>query len=53
VCMRIRTYALPVSPAIGRYVEGVSALPGVQAWIREALAEHDFVPVDEPYRTSR
>lgn len=53
VCMRIRTYALPVPPAIGSYVERVSALPGVQAWIDDALAEHDFVPVDEPYRTSR
>jgi glutathione S-transferase len=53
VCMRIRTYALPVPPEIAGYVERVTALPGVQAWIREALAEHDFVPVDEPYRSSR
>ena len=53
VCMRIRTYALPVPPEIAGYVERVTALPGVQAWIQEALAEHDFVPVDEPYRTRR
>ena len=53
VCMRIRTYALPVPPEIAGYVERVTALPGVQAWIQEALAEHDFVPVDEPYRTQR
>ena len=53
VCMRIRTYALPVPPEIAGYVERVTALTGVQAWIQEALAEHDFVPVDEPYRTRR
>ena len=53
VCMRIRTYALPVPPEIAGYVERVTALPGVQAWIQEALAEHDFVPVDEPYRSQR
>jgi glutathione S-transferase len=28
-------------------------LPGVQAWIEDALAEKDFVIFDEPYRTSR
>lgn len=53
VCMRIRTYALPVPPVVAAYVERVAALPGVQAWIREALEERDFVAVDEPYRTSR
>lgn len=53
VCMRIRSYALPVPPVIAAYVERLTALPGVQAWIQDALAEHDFVPVDEPYRTSR
>jgi glutathione S-transferase len=52
VCMRLRTYALPVPPVVAGYVERVFALPGVQAWIEGALAEQDFV-VDEPYRTSR
>ena len=28
----------------------VSALPGVRAWIDGALAEHDFLDFEEPYR---
>ena len=50
VCMRIRTYALPVPAPVRAYVERVSALPGVRAWIDGALAEHDFFDADEPYR---
>jgi glutathione S-transferase len=53
VCMRIRTYALPVPPAVGAYVARVTQLDGVQAWIKDALAEHDFVVFDEPYRFKR
>ena len=53
VCMRIRTYALPVPEPVAAYVERVAALPAVQAWIADALAEQDFVPFDEPYRSSR
>jgi glutathione S-transferase len=53
VCTRIRTYALPVPRAIADYVERVFELPGVQAWIKDALAEKDFVDFDEPYRISR
>ncbi len=50
VCMRLKTYALPVPPAISAYVERVCALPGVQAWITDALAENDFRDFEEPYR---
>ncbi len=50
VCSRIRTYSLPVSPTVQAYVDRVHALPGVQAWVQQALAEHDFVDFDEPYR---
>lgn len=53
VCMRLKTYALPVPPAINDYVQRVCALPGVKAWIDDALAEKDFVGVDEPYRSHR
>ena len=53
VCMRIRNYALPVPGAVTDYVRRVCALPGVKAWIDEALAERDFVAMDEPYRTAR
>jgi glutathione S-transferase len=35
------------------YVDRVCALPGVKAWIDEALAEHDFIDFDEPYRLGR
>ncbi len=50
VCMRLRGYALPMSPHVRSYVERVAAAPGVAAWIKDALTEHDYVPEDEPYR---
>lgn len=53
VCARLKTYALPVSPAVAAYVERVLALPGVQAWIDGALAEKDFLDFEEPYRLQR
>ena len=53
VCTRIKTYGLPVPAAISAYIERVLALPGVKAWIDEALAERDFVLFDEPYRLER
>ena len=53
VCMRLKIYALPVPPAITEYIGQVCALPGVKAWIDEALAEKDFRDFEEPYRTSR
>ena len=53
VCMRLHTYALPVSPTVAAYVARVRALPGVQAWIDSALAEEDFLDFEEPYRLHR
>ena len=53
VCMRLSTYALPVPEAIAAYVQRVKALPGVKAWIDEALAENDFRAFEEPYRLQR
>lgn len=50
VCMRLHTYALPVPAPIQAYVDRVRALPGVKAWIDEALAEKDFLDFEEPYR---
>lgn len=50
VCMRLKNYALPVPPAIAAYIERVCALPGVQAWIKQACAENDFLDFEEPYR---
>jgi glutathione S-transferase len=51
VCSRIRTYALPMPADAMAYVDRIHALPAMQQWVAEALAEHDFLPFDEPYRT--
>jgi glutathione S-transferase len=53
VCMRIKTYGLPVSAATQAYMARVAALPGVQQWVADALAEADFLDFEEPYRTTR
>jgi glutathione S-transferase len=50
VVMRFRTYGVPLPAPVAAYVERVAALPGVAAWVAEALVEHDFVDFDEPYR---
>jgi len=53
VCMRLKTYALPVPSQIAAYVARVCALPGVQAWVNDALAENDFLDFEEPHRLRR
>ena len=53
VCMRLRNFALPVPLVVQRYIDHVVATPAVEAWMAEALVEHDFVADDEPYRTQR
>jgi len=50
VCTRFRTYGLRLPETPARYAERVLALPSMQAWDREARAEGDFLPFDEPYR---
>ena len=50
VCMRLKTYALPVPADISAYIERLCALSGVQAWVEEALAEKDFREFEEAYR---
>ncbi len=50
VCMRLRSFALPLPDAISSYVQRVAALPGVKAWIDDALKENDFLDFEEPYR---
>ena len=52
VVMRLRTYALPVPADIAAYLQRVCELPGVAGWISDALAEKDFLPFEEPYRTA-
>ena len=53
VCMRLKTYGLPVPSDIADYVARVSMLPGVLAWMEGALAEQDFLDFEEPYRVGR
>ena len=53
VCMRLRNYQLPVPGHITDYIRRVCALPGIKAWIDDALAEKDFLDFEEPYRFAR
>lgn len=53
VVARLRTYALPVPAEIAAYIERVWSSPGVAAWVRDALAEQEFLDFEEPYRRSR
>jgi len=50
VCSRVRTYALPLGAAALAYVERIHSLPAMREWCAAALAEHDFIADDEPYR---
>ena len=51
VVMRLRTYGVPVPAQIAAYMNRMVALPGVASWIADALAEHDFLPFEEAYRS--
>ena len=53
VCLRLKSYALPVPGNVAAYIERVCALSGVKAWIDGALAENDFRAFEEPYRIKR
>jgi glutathione S-transferase len=53
VVMRLVTYAPPLPEAVTAYMARVQALPGVAAWVKEALAEQDFLDFEEPYRQHR
>ena len=53
VCMRLKTFALPVPELIAAYVQRVCELPGVAAWMEGALNEKDFLDFEEPYRLHR
>jgi len=53
VCSRVRTYSVPLSAAAAAYAQRVLELPAMQQWDREARAEGDFLPFDEPYRVAR
>ena len=53
VCMRLNSYGLPTSQIVTAYVQRICLLPSTQEWVQGALAENDFLPFEEPYRTQR
>lgn len=53
VVMRLVTYGVPVPAEISAYMARVQALPGVAGWVKDALAEQDFLDFEEPYRPHR
>ena len=53
VVMRLATYGVAVPDEIAAYMARVQALPGVAAWVTQALAEQDFLDFEEPYRQHR
>jgi glutathione S-transferase len=53
VCMRLRSFALPLSDTARAYIDRVCATPAVAQWIADALDEQDFLVEDEPYRSTR
>ena len=53
VCMRLNSYGLPTSQIVTAYVQRICLLPSTQEWVQGALAENDFLPSQEPYRTQR
>ena len=50
VAMRLKSYALPVPANTTAYIKRLCDMPGVKAWIDEALVENDFRDFEEPYR---
>jgi glutathione S-transferase len=53
VVARLRSYALPVPAEVAAYMDRVWAAPGVAAWVKDALAEREFLGFEEPYRHKR
>lgn len=51
VCSRIATYGLTTGASSQAYTKRVLALPSMRGWSEAGRAEHDFLVVDEPYRT--
>ncbi len=50
VCMRFRTYCIPLPTEIKSYMDNVCLLPNVARWISDACRENDFCTFQEPYR---
>ena len=48
--MRVSRYGLPLVPAAAAYAQALEQHLAVAAWVSDALAEHDFLDFEEPYR---
>ena len=53
VVRRFLGFNVAVPQVVARYMAAVDALPAMRAWMTAALAEHDYVAMDEPYRDRR
>lgn len=50
VASRFETYAVELPEPCDTYRRTILALPAMREWTAAALAEHEFIPEDEPYR---
>jgi len=50
VCVRFRTYGVPMDAVARRYVEAIHALPAMQEWLAGALVETEHLPEAERSR---
>ena len=53
VAVRLSRFSLPLSDTAAAYRDALLAHPAVEDWVADAMREQDFVPEDEPYRTTR
>jgi glutathione S-transferase len=53
VVRRFFGFGVTVPEVAARYMAAVDALPAMQAWMKAALAEQEYVAMDEPYRDRR
>jgi glutathione S-transferase len=53
VVRRFVSYGVALPDVARDYVAAMEELPAMRSWMSEALAEHDFVDWDEPYRDRR
>ena len=53
VVRRFFGFSVAVPEVAARYMTAVDALPAMRTWMTAALAEQDYVAMDEPYRDRR
>lgn len=52
VATRLRTYGIRLGPAAEAWMDRLHKTPALSQWVREALAERDFLDFEEPYRSA-